>query len=185
MERWLPIPGYEGFYEASDQGRVKSLARTVQRSDGRPQPVPERVLTPKRVTTGRLQVDLYRDGRKQQCQLHRLVLFAFVGPCPEGMEACHSDGDPTNNRLENLRWDTRAGNHADKIQHGTHSRGTRHKMARLTESQVLSIRADARPRREIAAHYGISPGHVNHIKARKAWFWLDSVAGHAEAPAAS
>lgn len=52
--------------------------------------------------------------------VHRLVLEAFVGPCPEGMEGCHGDGDPTNNSLGNLRWDTATSNQLDKVRHGTH-----------------------------------------------------------------
>ncbi len=51
---------------------------------------------------------------------HRAVLLAFVGPCPEGMEACHNNGDPLDNRVENLRWDTRSNNTLDKVAHGTH-----------------------------------------------------------------
>lgn len=57
--------------------------------------------------------------------VHRLVLLAFVGPCPEEMEACHNDGNPKNNMLENLRWDTRVNNHADKHKHGTSLEGRR------------------------------------------------------------
>jgi hypothetical protein len=58
-------------------------------------------------------------GRKDQRFVHRLVLEAFVGPCPEGMECRHKDGNPGNNRLDNLAWGTRKENHADSVEHGT------------------------------------------------------------------
>ena len=51
---------------------------------------------------------------------HRLVLLAFVGECPSGMEACHNDGDPSNNNIDNLRWDTRSSNIKDQVKHGRH-----------------------------------------------------------------
>lgn len=116
-ERWLPIPGYEGSYEVSDQGRVRSLDRvdrTGHRWQGRMirlHPVSER---------GYLKATLYRDGKGSQRLVHRLVLEAFVGPCPEGMEACHGDGDTTNNELSNLRWGTSSENNYDIVRHGNH-----------------------------------------------------------------
>lgn len=122
-ERWKPIPGYEDLYEVSTLGRVRSLDRYIATATGQ------------RLTRGvvmRLQggddqklwryysVGLSRHGKKSRHSVHRLVLQAFVGPCPDGMEACHNNGDYTDNRLANLRWDTKAENGADKIQHRTH-----------------------------------------------------------------
>lgn len=59
-------------------------------------------------------------GRRYWRQVHRLVLTAFVGPCPDGLEGCHDDGMPGNNHVRNLRWDTRGNNHLDQVRHGTH-----------------------------------------------------------------
>ncbi len=72
--------------------------------------------------------------------VHRLVLEAFVGPCPKGMECCHNDGDPTNNNLSNLRWDTRKANSADRKKHGTDIEGTKNKMAKLDDDKVREMR---------------------------------------------
>lgn len=73
----------------------------------------------------------------------RLVLEAFVGPCPEGMEACHfPDRDPANNQLENLRWDTHQANMVDKATHGTSLRGEQHNLCRTTADQVRAMRTE-------------------------------------------
>jgi hypothetical protein len=185
MERWLPIPGYQGFYEASDQGRIRSLNRKVKLRNGRSRLVPSRVL---RLTPDRLgypRVGLSRDGQPRLFLVHRLVLEAFVGPCPEGMEACHNDGDPANSRVDNLRWDTRAGNFADKRQHDTHNQGERHPMAKLAESQVLAIYSDQRSERKIAADYGVSRATVGRIKRRESWACVDRSSGASASQAPS
>ena len=64
--------------------------------------------------------DLRIDDKKETFYIHRLVLETFTGPCPPGQEGCHDDGDPSNNRLENLRWDTKSANAADTLDMGRH-----------------------------------------------------------------
>ena len=109
QERWLPVVGYEGLYEVSDQGRVKRLARV-----GKSWVLPERILKGSHNYRGYAQVGMFGKSKK----VHRLVLEAFVGPCPKGMVACHWNDDPSDNRLENLRWDTEKANQADKMRNG-------------------------------------------------------------------
>lgn len=118
-EKWRPVVGYEGAYEVSDQGRVRSVDRLGSGRWG------ERVYRG-RVLRGsehpvdhHVRVCLYRDGARERVFIHRLVLDAFVGPQPVGMEACHNNGDPTDNALRNLRWDTHSENLRDKRKHGT------------------------------------------------------------------
>ena len=112
-ERWLPVIGYQGAYEVSDQGRVRSLDRRIPYSDGRkPRLQRGRILRPGDTGTGLL-VHLGR-GMQNQKAVHRLVLEAFVGPCPPGMEGCHWNDNHHDNRLENLRWDTHGANELDK-----------------------------------------------------------------------
>jgi hypothetical protein len=115
-ETWKPIPGYEGVYEVSDLGRVRSMPRRL--SDGRMWK--GRVLRPTPQPSGHLHVTLSLAGEPSNVLVHRLVLAAFIGPCPVRMEGCHADGDPSNNRLANLRWDTKPANAEDSIAHGTH-----------------------------------------------------------------
>ena len=122
-ERWLPVPDWEGLYEVSDQGRVRSLDRLSangRKLKGRP-------LKSAADRAGYRLVWLHRNSQRRMFILHRLVLLAFVGPCPEGMEGCHDNGDPGDNRLSNLRWDTKSANCLQKVEHGTHN------LARLTE----------------------------------------------------
>ena len=117
-EQWRPIPGYEGLYEVSDHGRVRSLDRVVRRG-AHTLRLPGEIKALVDNGHGRKRAYLSRDGQMQRPQVHRLVLETFVGPCPAGMEACHNDGNPANNRLENLRWDTGSENMRDKRRHGT------------------------------------------------------------------
>jgi hypothetical protein len=118
-ERWLPVVGYEGFYEVSDQGRVRSLDRIVDELRGG-RTWKGRVLITQRHPKGYLIVALTAKGRSKSHSVHRLVLRAFQGDCPDGMQCCHANGIRDDNRLDNLRWDTRSANEQDKIRHGTH-----------------------------------------------------------------
>lgn len=119
-ERWLPVPGHEGWYEVSDLGRVRSVHRTVVCRNGRVIRRRAQLLVATLNDQGRPHVTLRKPGSRVHRKVHSLVLSAFVGPRADGMEACHGDGNPANNRLENLRWDTRRGNRLDAVRHGTH-----------------------------------------------------------------
>lgn len=117
-------------------------------------------------------VDLRRDGRNHRCYIHRLILEAFVGPCPEGQECRHIDGDPANNNLDNLAWGTPAENQADRVRHGTSNRGERHGLSKLTVDKVIEIRrrvAGGMSRREAAATFGIHQTCVDALVNRKTW----------------
>jgi hypothetical protein len=122
MTIWKPVPGSEGQYEVSDDGQVRSLDHVVprvasaQRSAGT-KAVKGRVLRPGPSNYGHLSVVLGRSGGTRM--VHALVLEAFVGPRPPGMECRHLDGDPKNNRLENLCWGTRTENIEDALRHGS------------------------------------------------------------------
>lgn len=107
IEDWRDVPGFAG-YEVSDLGRVRSA------KVGQPRIL--RGWTVKGYPT----VALRKDGRTFYRQVHRLVLLAFVGPCPQSMEGCHGDGNPKNNHLANLRWDTSSANKRDIVKHGNH-----------------------------------------------------------------
>lgn len=117
-ERWLPVPDWEGLYEVSDHGRVRSLARTIIRSNGRPYSVPERILTERVGSMGYPQVSLCRDNKIRQASVHVLVLEAFDRPRPEGHHACHWDDIKTNNHVSNLRWGTPSDNAQDALRNG-------------------------------------------------------------------
>lgn len=114
-ETWRAIPGYEGIYEVSDQGGVRALPR-VDAQGGRRR---LRVFKPSRMDMwGHVGVKLRRNGVVRSFYVHRLVLDAFVGPCPPGMEACHWNDVPDDNRLSNLRWATKSANRFDSVRNG-------------------------------------------------------------------
>lgn len=119
MERWKCVTNYEGIYEVSDLGHVRSLPRTITYPSGRVCHWQGKMITPGK-TGDRLTVVLCNaDGQKSH-YVHELMLTAFVGPCPDGMEGCHENGNGTDNVLPNLRWDTRSENTFDRVWHGTH-----------------------------------------------------------------
>lgn len=107
-EQWRDVVGYEGRYRVSDQGNVWSC-------------VTNKLLHRQMTNKGKLQVTLTSasgKSNKRTLSVHRLVLEAFVGPCPEGMVACHYNDIGTDNRLGNLRWDTPSANEYDKVRNG-------------------------------------------------------------------
>jgi hypothetical protein len=119
-EEWRAVPGWEGEYAISSEGRVKSLARNPEGRPGVGLNLRAKILPGSINKFGYVTVALCRNNKRHYRLVHRLVLVAFVGPCPDGMEGCHYDGDPSNNALSNLRWDTRSANTYDRVRHGTH-----------------------------------------------------------------
>ncbi len=183
-ENWRPISGFPD-YQVSDLGQVRSLPRICDRgyssmgSSG-PLRVGGRELSgrPARRKDNDWYVVVCLRENKKRCYayVHRLVLTAFVGPCPEGMEGCHNDGDRTNNKLENLRWDTRGNNIRDAVRHGTwgHPRpiGSAHPRARVTENDVIKIRAIPFRRGvnvSLAREYGVSVDLICGIRTKRFW----------------
>jgi hypothetical protein len=123
QERWKPVPGFEGYYEASDQGRVRSVDRTVAHARWGTIVRKGKILSPGvKSKYGHLGVTLCRDNMGYQKHVHYLVLETFVCPRPPGLECRHLNGDPGDNRLMNLAWGTRRQNSGDR----THGRAARH-----------------------------------------------------------
>lgn len=114
---------------------------------------------------GYVVVTLCRENREFKVGVHSLVLSAFIGPCPEGMEACHfPDRTRTNNRLDNLRWDTRSENHLDMRFHDTDTRGWNHPLASLTKEQVKEIRSSSSSGKELATMFGVSRATISRVR---------------------
>lgn len=160
-ELWKTHPVFDR-YDVSDHGRVRSV-RTRTRG---------RILTPYRSNRyGHMAVTVYADGVKKKAQIHSLVLEAHIGMAPLGMEACHENRTPSDNRLSNLRWDTRAANQRDKSTHGTVS-GSRNPSAKLSEKEVVKIRKyleAGESQRSIARRYKVSSTTIRMIANGKKW----------------
>lgn len=166
-EEWRDVVGYEGLYQVSSLGEVRSLYFQ-----------PPRLVKPVLATckgASRLQVNLYKNRKSSTIKVHRIVLESFVGPRPAGMECCHEDGDPTNNRLSNLRWDTHAANEADKKLHGTQNKGEANGGSKLTARQVLQIKellSQGATNSQLALLFNVSSTAISKIKTGRKWTWL-------------
>ena len=162
LEVWKPIPGRPG-YEASSHGRIRSLDRWIADHNGR-----------RLFLRGRtLKQVLNADGYPVVGGLgyvHRAVMLSFNGPPANGFEVAHNDGNPANNLLTNLRYDTHAGYHADRLTHGTHGRGAN---AKLTAYDVIVIRSViGETTRALAKRYGVSDACIRLILIKRRWRWL-------------
>lgn len=118
---------------------------------------------------------LRRDKKTYQRKVHHLVLEAFVGPRPAGLQCCHEDDCGANNSSTNLSWGTAKKNAADRDRNGNTKRGKRTITFKLTEPDIHAIRrraASGELHRVIAASYGVSRAMVTMIVSRKAWSWL-------------
>ena len=118
-ERWLPVPGYEGYYEVSDQGRVRSVDRVIRYRTGQVRRYPAKMSAIHTDRKGYSYFWASRDGVTVKAYIHRSVLGAFGGPS-NSLYSCHNDGDKSNNNFSNLRWGTQGDNMDDAVRHGTH-----------------------------------------------------------------
>jgi len=113
------------------------------------------------------------NGIAKILKVHRLVLEAFVGPCPKGMECCHENGNRGDNRLSNLRWDTPKNNCADRIKHGTQAKGERQGLSKVTEGDVMEIRtlyaSGQGDLKELGNRFGLTKSSVWSMVKRKTW----------------
>lgn len=157
-EVWKDIPGYEGAYQVSSLGRVMSIRGQYA----------GRILS-QYLQEGRYyKVVLYLDGKEKNYLTHRLVALAFLGPCPEGEEVRHLDGDSKNNAVENLAYGTHKENEEDKLQHGTVPWA-------LTEEQVEEIRKrllSGETNISICKDYGVSNVVISNIRRGKSYFYM-------------
>ena len=120
-ELWKPIDGYNGLYEVSNFGNVRSIDRYIESKDGWTSLKRGCQLKPIDNGAGYKYVALWDKGRQTKFYVHRLVAVAFLGSPPSNEhQVAHFDGDRSNNTLSNLRWATVAENESDKIRHGTY-----------------------------------------------------------------
>lgn len=178
-EVWKDIPGYEGRYQVSTFGRVRSLDRVEMRKHGHggcaEWHYKGKILSARQKESGHLNVCLGANNTKK---VHRLVLETFVGPSPVGMECLHIDGNPTNNHIENLRWGTRIENRADIRRHAQLYR-RRQGSTWLSEDTIRQIKRDlAQPDRpkmaELAVKYGVHVNTISNINRQYTHKWVDA-----------
>lgn len=169
-EIWIDVPGYEGHYQISNMGRIRSMDRSVIDKKGRNhitiggvmKPTPDK-------KTGHMRIGLWKNSKRRVLYVHRLVMETFVGECPYGLEVCHNDGDSSNNRLDNLRYDTRHENMIDA------SKINRHPAQKLSTEDVIAIRqrlSNGERQKDIAKDYGVGQYAISAINRRATFDWL-------------
>ncbi len=136
---YRPIEGYPGYRAGSDGTIWSHWGKGSSNREGK-QGKKWISLAFRTDRDKRLRVNLYRGGKMVKLYVHHVIIRAFLGNRPDGKECCHNDGNPANNRLDNLRWDTRESNMADKVLHGTHNRGERCGTSKLKEEDVIEAR---------------------------------------------
>ena len=157
-ERVAPVPGCPD-YLVSDLGAVFSLKRGAPHK-----------LRPHERADGYCKVVISApDGQPRSEYVHHLVMFAFRGPRPEGMQIAHNDGDRGHNALANLRFATPEANAADKHRHNTAAVGERSAVAKLSDDDVRALRAwyPAQTQGELADRFGVSQSHVSDVVTGK------------------
>lgn len=182
-EVWKPVVGYEGKYEVSNLGRVRSLKRI--NADGRT--VNARIRKQFKGARYRTLL-LYRgDGTRQTKLVHRLVARAFLGPCPESHQVNHKNGKKHDNRAENLEYVTQSQNtqHAYDELGAIGPRGETQGQSKLTTTDVIEIKRllafTDLTQREIGVRFGITRGAVGRIFRGPNWLWLHDEYPHLDA----
>jgi len=170
-EVWKAVPGYEGLYEVSNRGQVRSLDREVLYSNGYKRIHKGKTLKPKH-DYGYPRVMLQGHGKKVTVSVHILVLTSFVRPRKPHEETRHLNGVRHDNRLENLAWGTPKENGADRVAHGNQVHGERVHTCLLQETQVREIKRLLREGArvcDLVRRYGVRKNVIIHIKKGRSW----------------
>lgn len=171
-EIWKDIPGYEGLYQASNKGQIRSLDKDVWNGHAYYR-VPGRILRPKTKNTRYKQLVLRKNNKAKTFTVHKLVCLTFNGDkrCG-GSIVCHKDGDSFNNCAENLYWATHKKNSQDMIEHGNSRQGKKARHVKLTEKEVLEIFHSDNSQEFLAKKYNVTRGAISSIKIGRGWWWL-------------
>lgn len=153
-ERWLPVVGFEGCYEVSDHGRVRS----IRKGNNRMKRLQGKLLKGTVARIGYRYVSLYAGGKRirKGRPVHRLVLEAFVGPPPPGHECLHADGNYLHNHLGNLRWGTRSENIQDALRHGNGHGGCRVPKTQDVVKKMRQMLKAGKSLREVGRYFGMN-----------------------------
>lgn len=167
-ERWNDIKGFEGLYQVSNMGRVKSFNRIVYSSQGRKYLKKGRIFKQQKNNNYYRVVALRKDRKSCARTIHSLVLETFVGDCPYGYEAMHLDNDRTNNKLSNLKWGTISENqlqrHKDKTANGKLKPREVMLIKKLIKNKIKTIL--------LSKMFKVSKSAIKDIKKGRWWKWV-------------
>lgn len=172
-EIWVAVPDFESTYEVSSYGRIRSIPRVVRQMSRNGneyfRQMPSVILRGSITPGGYLSVALHRDGKMFPTAVHVTVARAFLGRRPDQMHVCHRDNVKLNNDLFNLRYDTAAGNAADKVLHGTLLWGDKCPSSKLRSHQVLEIRSRTGTHAALAREFGVDAETIAMVRAGRTW----------------
>lgn len=164
-EIWKSIPGYEGFYEASSTGRIRSIPRISITGAFLPGVVRKQCAQ----KSGHLGVGFSKDGVIRTINTHKIIALTFLGERPKGMFIRHANGIPTDNRVANLSYDTPRQNNLDRYVHGVSPTGDESHLSKYTETQVAEIWAlkGVMSSRLASVKVGINARYIRRIWSRE------------------
>jgi hypothetical protein len=170
QEEWKFIQGFGGRYEVSNYGFVRSY---LQKGTNKMMSEPQRGIAGTLEPSGYIALTLSAGNKKRTIRAHRLVLEAFIGGCPNGMECCHKDNNKSNNKLSNLEWNT---HRANIMEYGGHvaigAKGEQALNSKLTNDDVRVIRERAisgETHAQIAKDFPVQRRNVTRIVNRRRW----------------
>lgn len=169
-ENWIDVKGYEGLYQVSNLGNVKSLNRLVIQKNGKETFLKGKPLKQQLDSRGYFRVSLSRNGIARPKCIHHIVLESFCSskPFPKA-EARHLDGNPINNKFDNLKWGTKSENMQDAIKHGTFPLLEKRPGAKLKREQVVEIFTSVDCPYTLSKKYKVGKGVIRQIKTRETW----------------
>jgi len=169
-EEWRDVVGYEGHYQVSNLGNIRSCDRVVPNRWGNGQPRKGKLMKPGSSPNGYRIIVLQKKGIVKYQTVHRTVMLAFT-PNPENKSQInHKDGNKENNSVENIEWATEAENKKHAIDTGLFcAKGEKNPKAKLSESKVRCIRLSNVPVKELAGIYDVDIHTIYNIRSRRSW----------------
>jgi hypothetical protein len=174
-EEWRDIPNYEGFYQVSDQGRVRSCDRYVKspRLLHTDQFRKSQLISMCPDKDGYLGILLHKEAKRKSCKVHCLVMLAFEGERPNKYDINHINGIKNDNRFVNLEYCTSSENRLHAFRIGLQPQGEKHPHAKFIDADIIKIRnlyaLGGITHKEISEMYGVSRAAISYIIRRESW----------------
>jgi len=161
QEEWRPIKGYEGLYEVSNTGRIKSHLELCR--------VKNKLLKGFKMEKGYIRVSLSKNKIFKTYSIHRLVAIVFIPNIENKPDINHIDNNPSNNNINNLEWVTNEENKRHSVKQGRHAHRETHSRAKLTGKDIVEIRKSRLSNRDLSNKYNIDLSIISKIKNNKIW----------------